>query len=353
MDKDKKRNLNDILKDLDVSQEVIDYAKPPKVPKKFTSVRQNTFPMEDHSFMADLLFLPTTSEGYRYLLVVVDLWSKEFDIEPLKNKQPQTVLDAFKSMIQRPHLNFPKASIQTDQGSEFKGIFHNYMFGKNIYHKFTNVGRKTQMSTVESLNRTLGYLLNRYMASEEQKSGYEFKEWVKALPIIRKELNAIRKLPNGDPFKRRKIVVPIKDSKFKKGDIVHWALDAPETFTERKLNDGRFREGDRRWSRSAVKVDQVLSYNSDVIPYRYLINNNSYASYTADQLRLAKNQKIERFAVRDIIDARGRGKTREYLVWWSDFPKDQSTWEPKDQLIKDGLEAYIDRLDKRRKAKKK
>jgi len=344
----KKRGyLQRILKDLDIADEVMELTKPPNPEKKYTNIRKNTFPKEDYNFMADLLFLPTTEEGYRYALVVVDLWSREFDVQPLKNKTPATVLEAFKEMVKRPYLNFPKASIQTDQGTEFKGIFHNYMYGKNIYHKYANAGRKTQMSTVESLNNTLGYLLNKYMADQEVKTGKEYKEWTKPLRQIVKELNKERKQPNGDPFKSRKIIIPEKDSKFKKGDIVHWALDAPESFTERKL-DAKFRQGDRRWSRSTVRVDQVLVYNSDIIPYRYLINNNSYASYTANQLKLAKNQKVEKFAVKDIIGARGRGRTREFLVQWSDYPKESASWEPKDQLIEDGLEDYIERFNRQK-----
>ena len=71
--------------------------------------------------MADLLFLPQTDSGYRYLLVMVDLANDEFDIEEMRNKESATVLKAMKNIFRRGILKKPYASIRTDAGSEFKG----------------------------------------------------------------------------------------------------------------------------------------------------------------------------------------------------------------------------------------
>ena len=50
---------------------------------KFDKVKENTFPMQDYNFMVDLILMPVTSKKLKYILVVVDLWSDEFDIEPM------------------------------------------------------------------------------------------------------------------------------------------------------------------------------------------------------------------------------------------------------------------------------
>jgi hypothetical protein len=34
----------------------------------------------------------------------------------------------------------------------------------------------------------------------------------------------------------------------------------------------------------------------------------------------------------DVIDARGEGETREYLVEWTSFPAEFNTWEPRDSF---------------------
>jgi len=55
---------------------------------KFDKVKANAYP--------DLLHLPSTKYRYRYLLVITDLWSNNFDVEPIRNKTPEDVLKAMK-----------------------------------------------------------------------------------------------------------------------------------------------------------------------------------------------------------------------------------------------------------------
>jgi len=336
-----------ILRAIGVTDDVRKAIAPPKPAKHYTKIKTVTFPKSDYNFMMDLLELPETSDGFRYLLVCVDLWSDEFDIEPLKKKDPRTVLSAFKKMLKRPYLNLPYASIATDQGNEFRGAFHDFIFNKNIYHKWAEPGRKTQMSAVESLNGTLGYLFNSYMNQMELNTGSEFVDWSDIVPIVRKDLNEMRKKPDGDPYAIRYFDPPAQEPAFDEGEIVHWALSRPATFTDRKLI-GKFREGDRRWSSSAVKIKAVLFYSDKHIPYRYLLNNGQSVSYTEKQLMRANDQDEEQFFAEDIIGKRkNRGKV-EYLVKWADFPRSQATWEPRQQLIDDGLQRFIQRFKKRK-----
>ena len=85
--------------------------------------------------MADLLFLPKAQNGYNYLLVITDIYNSKFDIEPIKNKEAQTVLDALLEIFKRIYLDKPKASISTDAGTEFKQVFKKYLDDNNIFHK--------------------------------------------------------------------------------------------------------------------------------------------------------------------------------------------------------------------------
>ena len=137
------------------------HTRPVRKPKQFSRVKLNIPPLEDYNFMADLLELPN-DKGFKYLLVVVDLWTDEFDIEPIKNKTSSTVLNAMKAMYKREHINKPQASVATDGGSEFKGVFTKYLYEESILHKITKPARHTQMANVERLNRTLGRLFNGY-----------------------------------------------------------------------------------------------------------------------------------------------------------------------------------------------
>ena len=66
---------------------------------KFDKVKQNVYPKSGYNMMCDLLHLPTTKYRYKYLVVIVDLWSNNFDIEPIRNKTPDDVLKAMKKIM--------------------------------------------------------------------------------------------------------------------------------------------------------------------------------------------------------------------------------------------------------------
>ena len=95
-----------------------------KVPKKEkpTKINDVVTMMDGFNYMADILYLPETKEGFKYLLVITDLATREFDIEPLKSKTTDEVLTAMKAMFKRKYISIPKASLRTDNGTEFNDL---------------------------------------------------------------------------------------------------------------------------------------------------------------------------------------------------------------------------------------
>ncbi len=314
--------------------------------KVFNKVKNNISHTPDCNMMADILYLPTTKKGFKYLLVVVDLYTDEFDCEPLKNKDSEYVLNAMLKMFKGKYLKQPVA-LQTDSGTEFKGVFHKYLYDHNVLHTQTLPGRHTQMANVESLNRTLGRLLNGYMNGIEMKTHKQYNEWTDVLDSVVKELNEYRRmkrgsiLPEDNPYLTSdEYVVPIKPPKFTRGDLVHYQLDEPENALGHKQNTKQFREGDFRYSPVAKKIVSVIVMN-DEPRYRYMLQGINNASYTEHQLFKSKDN-VERFRVKAIIGSRFKGNKKEYLVWWKGYKKSEATYERRKDLIDDGLQDLID-----------
>ena len=239
--------IQELQRRLGISQETIDDSKNLAQKKIFTKFSDMAPPVEDANLMSDLLVLPTASGGFKYLLVIVDISGNgHFDIEPLKNKTPEAVLRAMRRIFARPYLNQPKMSMTTDQGSEFKGIFHRFLVDEGIYHKRALVGRKTQMAVVESLNRILGRVIMGYLNEMEKQRGRTYKNWIPIIPTLREELNLLRakQLPD---YTIPTINLTPKLNKFNVGDRVKVYLDRPTDHLGR-VNKGAFREGDKRWS---------------------------------------------------------------------------------------------------------
>ena len=252
-----------------------------------------------------------------------------------------------KTIFRRPYLNKPYASMATDAGAEFKGEVGKYLYDQSIFHKVALPGRHTQQGPVESLNRILGRILNNYMNQKERDTGKVYREWddKKVLQTIRVELNKSRKMklpkdgiPDGVPDLR-------EPSKFKEGDIVLRALDKPRDALNKEQGTEKFREGDYRYDPVAKKIDNIFYYPGDV-PYRYYLAGIKNISYPESQL-LPSTDTEEKFEVKKIIGKKKIKGKIYYQVWWKLFPRSQSTWEPRSELIKDGLQDHINEFEKK------
>jgi hypothetical protein len=307
--------------------------KPIKKAKVFTTVKQQIPSIEDYNFMADLLFLPN-DRGFKYLLVVVDLASDEFDIEPINNKEPKTILKAMQTMFKRDFIKEPYASIKTDSGNEFKGVFHKYLYDKSIYHSTAFPGRHQQMSNVEQLNKQLGRIFNGYMNAIEIQTRKKFTQWRNIIPFVRKKLNEVRKKNLPKDFKKVHYEVfngGNQKSKYKVGDIVYRKLETPENALGEKLQ-GKFRMGDFRFDTIPRRIKQVLEYSGKV-PFRYILEGFENVSYTANELRKSKDDE-EEWEVKKLINKKKIKGNFYFLVWWKNYKKEDATWEPENELIK-------------------
>ena len=66
--------------------------------------------------LADMQPVSTENDGYRYLLVCIDVFSKFLWVIPLKTKTGPALVTAFKIILESGRK---PQKIQTDQGTEF------------------------------------------------------------------------------------------------------------------------------------------------------------------------------------------------------------------------------------------
>ena len=98
------------------------YSNPPK--NNYPTNKTDVFHI-DEIWSLDILDLkdygPENNRGYRYVLVVIDNFSKFGWTVPLKNKNAQTIKDSFENILinskRKPNL------IESDRGREFITIY--------------------------------------------------------------------------------------------------------------------------------------------------------------------------------------------------------------------------------------
>jgi len=108
--------------------------------------------------LADVQLLANQNSGYRYILTVIDIFSRFSWARPLKTKRGEEVASAFKDIFDEGRI--PRR-IQTDEGREFYNTHVQSLFQQYNIELFS-VKSAYKAAIVERFNRTLKNKLYRY-----------------------------------------------------------------------------------------------------------------------------------------------------------------------------------------------
>jgi len=101
--------------------------------------------------LVDMQKFSKLNKGYKYLLTCIDVFSKYAWVKPIKTKEGNVVLNAFKKILKDGRK---PEKIQTDVGKEFiNKLFKAFLHKKNISIYIVNSEPKA--SVVERFNRTI------------------------------------------------------------------------------------------------------------------------------------------------------------------------------------------------------
>ena len=157
------------------------YSKPPK--KNYITNKRDVYHIDD-TWSLDILDLkdygPENNRGYRYVLVIIDNFSKFGWTILLKNKKALTIKVSFENILisskRKPKL------IETDRGKEFyNNIFQDFLNKINI--KLYSRNSSYDAVFAERFNRTIRDLLKKPVF--EKGDG----NWIDILPTITKQYN--------------------------------------------------------------------------------------------------------------------------------------------------------------------
>jgi len=122
----------------------------------------------DHQWQADLADMQGLSRdnsGYKYIMTVIDVFSKKGWAIPIKNKSGKEMLSAFKNLFHLAHPRKPER-LQTDAGKEFlnKDV-QGYLKQEGVHHFVSNSDQKA--AVVERFNRTLKSRMWTYFTAHQ------------------------------------------------------------------------------------------------------------------------------------------------------------------------------------------
>ena len=245
------------------------YSKPPK---KNYPTNKTMIKSIDNTWSSDLLDMNDygikNNKGYRYILVVVDNFSKFGWTIPLKNKYAESIKDAFSQIIKtsrrKPNL------LETDDVKEYVNKTFNEFLNN---HNIKRYSRNTALGAVfaERFNRTLRNLLKKpvFLAGNA--------DWISELPSVIKQYNntihsstkmtpnqASKKSNEKEVYsnlldKRRKL-----NPKYNLGQLVRTA-DIKKVFSKGDSTNYSYKLSNI----TEVIHDTIPSYRIDYLPERY------------------------------------------------------------------------------------
>ncbi|XP_064647449.1 uncharacterized protein LOC135500132 [Lineus longissimus] len=137
--------------------------------KKFT-FRETMVSYIDQQWQADLVDMQkfeSKNKGYRYILTVIDLFSRYAWAVPVKSKRGEEIRDAFKVIFReaKPVATIPE-KIKLDDGTEFYNKHFKEFLTENNIEWFSAFSSKKAV-VVERINRTLKDNMWKFFTAEE------------------------------------------------------------------------------------------------------------------------------------------------------------------------------------------
>jgi transposase InsO family protein len=132
--------------------------------------------------------------GAKYLLVVVDLFTRHVAAQPMADKSSRSVRLALEKIYRAGPLKAPN-KLEVDSGSEFEGELSSAFRrmqgpnGKPPFIRYGRPGRSRQQSIAENANQMLGDAITELQQIREKKTGETDREWVEDLPELVKALD--------------------------------------------------------------------------------------------------------------------------------------------------------------------
>lgn len=271
-------------------------------------------------YQADLAEMQTyarENKGYRYILVVINCYSKYLWTEPVKNKTGEVITKAMQTVLKQ---SGQPRNLQTDQGKEFfNSAFAKLMSSYGINHYNTYSVKKASIA-----ERAIRTLKSKLYLQFSIRGTYRWHD------IIRKVTNEYNNTkhrtigmtpadvtPETDLKAYSQLKIAPTNTKFKRGDTVRISTQK-----------GIFNKGyTGNWSTELFKVVKVNITN----PVTYMLEDEHKQPIKG----CFYNQELQRTKSPDVylVEKVLKRKGSKVFVRWLGFSSAHNSWVDKNNIL--------------------
>ncbi len=279
----------------------------------------------DQQFQSDLVDMQAhakENDGFKYILTVIDMFSRYAWALPLKTKSPKDVKPAFEELFAQGRKPL---KIQTDQGTEFESTTMREFFKSHGVEQFS-VKSQFKAAMVERFNRTLKTKMWRYFTHNNTH------RWVNVLQNL---LSAYNK------SKHRSInMAPAQVNKDNEMEL--WMRDQlPVVKAKHKLKigdhvriskvKGAFKKGYLpNWTEEVFTISRLLNTKPPQVKVQDYNGEEVEGSFYYPEIQQVHKPDVYR--IEQVLKERTVKGKKEYLVKWKGYPAHFNQWISKEQV---------------------
>ena len=291
--------------------------------------------------LSDVSVLSKHNQGFRYLLCVIDCFSRYAFVEPLKSKSALAVVEGLTRIMRHRHPE----KLYTDNGREFvNGKVKAFLKQKGCI-LVTTENTEIKASLVERFQRTLKSRLWRYFTHNRTQ------RYVNVLPrLVRAYNNSLHSSINMAPAQM----------KTPEDELTAWLFmerHRQKEFQKKKRRSQPLQIGDSvrisspssllskgyapQFSRETFTVSRIHPPNHKRYQsmHLYTLNDRQGQSLSGrfypHEIQKVRERSDEIYPIRRILETRILpNRKKEYLVRWEGFPASFDSWIPETNIVR-------------------
>ena len=320
------------------------YSLQRRVLRKNMKRRQVVVDGTDSLWQMDLAFFENISEynhGIKFLLVVVDVFSRFLWVEPIKNRKAKTVIEAFQKILNKGRS---PQSVTSDRGAEFYNKYMKAFLAKKKIHIYYTLN-ETKANYAERYIQTLRNRLVRMMTHQQS---------FKYVTILQDVVDSINHTPNralngrtpASVNKNNESEVRLDAYLARTGTKIGPEKPVKQTNTKKrkrkksvfKLNIGDNvrishlkrpfqRDYQQKWTEEIfIITDRRLSQEIPVYKLKDMMNDPVIGSFYEKELQRVEIKENQVWRIDKIIKKRKIRGQEEAWVSWLGYPKKFNSW---------------------------
>lgn len=307
--------------------------KKPKTFIPFYRFRPRQLLQADIVYMQHKSLIPH-NDGYKYILVIIDTFTRYLWTFPLKTLKCAEVLKAFKLFFKN-NANIQIENIQVDKGSEFKcNEFKNFLLDKNVNIYSTHTDRKAAIA--ERVNLSLQQLIYKKLTSQISFRWIDYLN--QAVNIYNNRKHKFLKITPKEAENKENFNFVLQKhidyygknlSKIKKIKKINLKIN---DFVRLNKLQNKFVRGYKEYN--TTEIFKIYKIDNKLPRTRYflkdMLNEPIIGTFFSEELVKVKYPFY--FIIEDVLDEKIEHEKKFYLIKWLGYSEKFNTWIPEKNL---------------------